>query len=229
MLLAQMVGRNEADRYLEEVLDHLRSIVDHIVFTDDASDDNTAEIAAKYATVYKNERPLFTEDEGLLRTAAWKNLQKHADVGDWILSVDCDEKLWCTQPNFNINKLMSQPMFDVINVTFFHMWNDTHYRVDKAWKPSGSFRLYRYFLGGRFKDKKLACGSEPMYVETLIRRGKFMRDTPLVMQHLGYMKDEDKQAKYERYMTLDQGNFHSLQHIQSIIDPDPVLEPWGNW
>jgi hypothetical protein len=49
------------------------------------------------------------------------------------------------------------------------------------------------------------------------------------MQHLGYMRDEDKQAKYERYSTIDRGEFHNINHINSIIDPDPVLIGWGTF
>jgi hypothetical protein len=47
------------------------------------------------------------------------------------------------------------------------------------------------------------------------------------MQHLGYVDDADKQAKYVRYMTLDGGDFHSKAHIESIIDPNPVLVDWN--
>ena len=49
------------------------------------------------------------------------------------------------------------------------------------------------------------------------------------MQHLGYVRDEDKQAKYERYMRLDGGDFHARAHLESIIDPDPELLPWGGY
>ena len=225
-LIANMVGKNEADRYLKEVLTHLSPIVDEIVFTDDASTDNTADIAEKYATVYRNDESWFETNEGALRTKAWRNLSQHAKPGDWILAIDCDEKLWCDSRGQAMSRLMSQTQYDVISIVFYHMWNRTQYRVDKAWRPSGSFRLFRYYLGGKFKDKALACGSEPTYVETLVRRGKIMKQSGLVMQHLGYMDDEAKKAKYDRYMQLDHGNYHSLAHIESILDPDPVLELW---
>lgn len=225
-LIANMIGRNEADRYLEDVLSHLAPIVDEIVFTDDASDDNTVEVASKYATVYQNEEPLFSTHEGQLRTSAWKNLSEHARPGDWILAIDCDEKLWCDSRSLSMSKLMAQQQYDVISIVFYHMWTPTHYRVDKAWRPHGSFRLFRYFLGGRYKDSALACGSEPTYVETLVRRGRIMKQSGLMMQHLGYMDDEDKQAKYDRYMHLDHGNFHSLAHIKSIMDRNPELQQW---
>ena len=59
MIYAQMVGRNEEGRFLEEVLERLSQQVDGIVFTDDCSTDNTAKrkilscLFNSRATVYK--------------------------------------------------------------------------------------------------------------------------------------------------------------------------------
>lgn len=227
-LIAQMVGRNEADRFLPDVLEHLKQIADVIVFTDDASTDSTPDIAEEYgAIVYRNDEPMFAVHEGKLRKGAWDNLQQHAEVGDWILCIDCDEKLYATKPGMDIEVLMRQDQFDVLNINFVHMWNETQFRVDKLWKPHPSQRMFRYFLGGTFADRALACGSEPLYVRTLMRRGRFMPNTGLVMQHLGYIRDEDKKAKYDRYMKLDGGEFHNGAHIESIMDEHPILQDWG--
>jgi glycosyltransferase involved in cell wall biosynthesis len=227
-LVANMVGRNESGRYLKEVLEHLGHIADEIVFTDDCSDDDTAEIAASCgANVYRMPEPMFGTHEGVLRNSSWKNLSNHAEIGDWILAIDCDEKLWAERPNVDIRELMRRSDVDVINIKFFHMWNETHFRVDKAWAPTNSSRMFRYFLGGQFVDRRLACGSEPNYVQTLMRRGRYLLDSGLIMQHLGYVRDEDKQAKYERYMNLDGGDFHARAHLESIIDPNPTLELWN--
>lgn len=225
-----MVGRNEEGRYLEEVLKHTAGIVDEIVFTDDCSDDKTLEIAKTHgAHTYQMSEPTFEKNEALLRSTAWANLQNHAELGDWILAVDCDEKLYAETPNFDMARLLKNEHYDVINVRFYHMWNETHFRIDKAWRPTNSSRLFRFFYGGQFNDRALACGSEPMYVSTLIRRGRYLTNSALAMQHLGYVRDEDKQAKYERYMRLDGGDFHARAHLESIIDPDPELLPWGGY
>jgi hypothetical protein len=56
--------------------------------------------------------------------------------------------------------------------------------------------------------------------------GKVLPDTGLVMQHLGYMREQDRRAKHERYMEIDGGRFHSLPHLQSILDADPTLVNW---
>lgn len=226
MIIAQMVGKNEANRFLEPVLQRLSTQVDKIIFTDDCSDDNTAEVAAKYAEVFSTEKTLFTENEGNLRSNAWKNLEKFARDGDWIVAIDCDEMLYHSEGK-DINDTLKQSPYDVINVRFYHMWNDSQYRVDKLWAPNNSSRIFRYQNGGSFFDKKLACGSEPTYVVNWVRQKNYWLHSNLVMQHLGYVRDEDKQIKYDRYMSLDKGEFHNIKHLESILDQNPVLLNWS--
>lgn len=229
MIIAQMVGRNEADRYLKPVLEHLSNIADTICFTDDCSSDDGATIRMAEdfgCKITQTPEPLFTRHEGQLRQFAWQHLENHARVGDWVLAIDCDERLFGTQ---ELEKFIDQSRYDVLGITFCHMWNETCYRVDKAWKPNLSSRLFRYKEGGEFLQRRLACGSEPTYVQEAIRQGRVNWNTPFVMQHLGYMADGDKLNKYHRYMELDGGDFHARAHIESIIDPGPTLMefPYG--
>ncbi|HJS83555.1 MAG TPA: glycosyltransferase family 2 protein [Nitrososphaera sp.] len=223
-LIANMIGRNEVNRFLPEVLKHLVDVVDDIVFTDDASTDDTPLVAGKIgAHVKVLSEPLFSIDEGRLRSLAWEHLSEFAKRGDWILAIDCDELFY---QSVDVRMLMEQYEYDVLGVTFYHMWDPINYRIDKAWAPTISSRLFRFFPGGEFRQRRLACGSEPTYVTELIRRRKVLWHSGLVMQHLGYMRDEDKMSKYQRYMELDGGDFHARAHLESILDPEPVLIPW---
>lgn len=228
MIYAQMVGRNESSRFLEPVLERLSTQVDKIIFTDDCSTDDTPEIAAKYAEVFTTQEPLFTKHEGRLRANAWGNLEKFAKTGDWIIAIDCDEMLHHVS-DLDIKSVLSKSEYDVVNVRFYHMWSETHYRVDKLWTPNNSSRIFRYQPNAGFLNKALACGSEPTYVSELIRRRNYWLNSGLIMKHLGYTHDTDKQSKYERYSTIDRGEYHNLDHINSIIDPNPVLIQWGNF
>lgn len=228
MIIAQMVGRNESNRFLKEVLERLSTQVDKIVFTDDCSDDNTAEIASEYCEVFKTDHPMFVEHEGQLRAFAWGNLQNFAKLGDWILAIDCDEMLYHVS-DAELKDVTKVSPYDVVNIKFYHMWNETQYRVDKAWTPTNSSRLFRYKEDGGFLNRKLACGSEPSYVIDWVRQRNYWADSGLVMKHLGYVKDEDKKIKFDRYSTLDGGAFHNLNHINSIVDESPVLIDWGNF
>ena len=106
MIYAQMIGRNESSRFLEDVLQKLSSQVDKIIFTDDCSTDNTPEIAAKYAEVFQSPEPLFKVHEAKLRAYAWGNMEKFAKKGDWIVAIDCDEKLFHLE-NIDIRTALS--------------------------------------------------------------------------------------------------------------------------
>ena len=229
-LIANMIARNEAHRYLEKVLDRLQDQVDLICFTDDNSTDLTPDIAeSKGAIVQRlksaDNQPLFERSEYDLRTKSWDLVSEHASNGDWILAIDSDEMLYYPSDAY-LSRLLDQDRYDVIGITFYHMWSPEFFRIDKAWRPGVSTRLFKYREGGVFKQTKLACGSEPTYVIEAVRQRKFYPRTSLAMKHLGYMNDEDKWAKYERYMKLDKGEFHNLSHIESIIDANPRLSKW---
>lgn len=228
MIIAQMIGKNESSRFLEDVLQRLSSQVDKIIFTDDCSDDNTVEIASKYAEVFHSPEPLFRVHEGKLRAFAWSNLEKFASIGDWVVAIDCDEMLHHVN-GLPIRDVLAQSPNDVVNVRFYHMWNHSQYRVDKLWAPNNSSRIFRFVPNGGFADRQLACGSEPTYVVDWVRQRNWWLNSGLVMQHLGYVKDSDKKDKYSRYSEIDGGKFHNANHINSILDENPVLIDWGTF
>lgn len=224
-LIANMIVKNEANRYLEEVLIDMLQYIDKIIITDDASTDDTVDICKKYTKhVYQNKESLFCIDESKLRQSSMDNLSVHAKHGDWILAIDADEKVWATKNP--IMDIIRTTRYDVIGLDFINMWTPTHYRVDKFWKPTVCTKLFRYMSNPKIKERKLACGSEPTYVEKAIRMGRWLPNSGLKIQHLGYMRDEDKQAKYDRYMEIDGGKYHSSSHLKSIIDKNVELLPW---
>lgn len=228
MIIAQMIGKNESSRFLEDVLVRLSEQVDKIVFTDDCSTDDTPNIAAKYAEVFQTPEPLFNTHEGKLRAFAWGNLEKFANMGDWVVAIDCDEMLHHVDGE-DLRSVLAKSAHDVVNVRFYHMWNDKQYRVDKLWAPNNSTRIFRYMTNGGFLNRELACGSEPTYVVEWYRQRNYWLNSGLIMQHLGYIKDQDKIDKYNRYSQIDGGKFHNLNHINSILDKDPVLIDWGTF
>lgn len=219
-----MVARNESNRFLVPVLSKLKTFVDEIVFTDDCSDDNTPYIAADMgARVAIAPKHMFEENESALRTYAWNHLEAYAEENDWILAIDADELIYGLE---FLPPLLDQSRYQVLGIKFYHMWNDSQYRVDKLWAPAIGSRLFRFREGGEFKKSNLACGSEPTYVQELIRQGRMLFETGLAMKHLGYVLEQDKIMKFNRYMKLDAGAYHNRAHLESIIDDDPVLVDW---
>lgn len=156
---------------------------------------------------------------------------QHAKLGDWVIAIDCDEMLYNQNnlDNIDIASVLSMSPYDVVNVRFYHMWNETQWRSDNAWEPTNSSRIFRFKENGGFANRRLASGSEPTYVREWMMQRNYWAESGLVMQHLGYIKDEDKLDKYKRYSTLDGGEFHALNHINSIIDPNPDLKNWGDF
>lgn len=224
-----MPVRNEAGRFLSDVVEHIRGFAGEKLFVyDDRSTDGTFDLLRDLGVtaVQRPENvPGFVDNEGAFRQWGWDAFvaAMNPEPRTWILAQDADELLYGVP---ELPDLLRREAFDILGVTFFHMWNETHYRVDKAWKPTVSSRLFRFYPGGEFSQRRLACGSEPTYVQQLIRTGSALWTTGLAMKHLGYLRDEDKAAKYHRYMTLDKGDFHSRTHLESILDNDPVLKPW---
>ena len=225
-LLANMIVYNESDRYLAECLEALSKYVDEIIITDDCSEDETVDICRNFTDkVYVNQEHQFSTNEGLLRQVAWDNLSNHASVDDWIFCIDADEFLFETREH--LNKLLESDC-NILQLLWVNMWNEESYRTDKSWQPNKVNRLFRYRHDGKIKDKKLACGSEPTYVENwALRRDGVNANTGLILKHRGYETEHDKHAKYDRYMRIDKGKYHSLTHLRSILTK-PSLAPFSD-
>lgn len=83
-LTAMMVVRNEAGRYLRQVLEDLSEWVDEIVILDDASDDDTPSICTgchKVVRFERNSLPMFINHEGKLRARLWTMVDVPIHVG----------------------------------------------------------------------------------------------------------------------------------------------------
>lgn len=224
MIYALIVARNEEHRYLEIALKRLSEQVDRIIFTDDCSTDNTVNIASKYCTVYSTKENLFIKNEAQLRTEAWQNLSNHAKPGDWVVAIDADEILYCLN-NESLRDILKMSPYDVVCVKRVELWNSESIRVDKLWGIQMTQRIFRYAPDGVYEDKALACGSEPTYVKKWFQKKNYWLHNDIRMVHLGYVRDEDKKEKYERYMELDNGKYHNKDHLVSIMDQNPVLLP----
>src|SRR5688500_8392024 len=102
MIVANMVVRNEADNYLEQVLNRLQDQVDVIFVTDDASTDGTVDLLKSYdkVRVQEMEVPVFRTNEGLLRQRSWDFLSTSLEDQEntLVLAIDADEELYETGP-----------------------------------------------------------------------------------------------------------------------------------
>lgn len=235
-VLALTVGRNEADRYLPTMLEHLSKIVDGHFFMDDQSTDNTVDIATYWCEtmVRPDGVPSFLEHEGQFRQFAYDRFQERFNLtdGDWVLAIDCDELLVSDTDTHGPDiraKLdraiglaggMNAIVMPVPECFGFDDDGTPLCRTDGFWGGIKGTRLYRWQRGGVFADKRMGSGSEPTYA---IQPPRSSNHGGVYIMHFGYADPADVRAKYERYNATEHG--HNDKHIQSII-ATPTLSRW---
>lgn len=221
-IIAHMVvGPGEAGRYLDKVLDRAARWVDdvHIVL-DPMVTAAEIRIADKYADDCVILQDPWTDHEGRFRQGAWSVMEglMMPELGDVILLLDADEVIFDPEP---VRQIAINNPGKRLGFTFHEMWSPSEYRTDGHWKPYVGNILIPWRPGGQFRDRRIACGREPTYATGIPAVG-----TPVAsLLHYGYAREEDRNLKYERYMELDGGRFHSLDHLRSIITR-PQLAEW---
>lgn len=232
-LLTSIVVRNEANRYLDPVLDWLvEHVTEHVAVYDDRSDDNSVKIASdytKHVTVRPPATAAFLDDESVVREAAWRWLEValEPETGDWVLALDADEFLLAnlgvdesTAIKESISRADSEQA-DAVMVPRYEVFGfaadgTPMIRTDGWWGQIVNHRLVRWCGGGSFTRQTLAGGSLPGYV----RRSVF--DNRLSLLHLGYATAADRRTKHERYRGREG---HNRAHIDSILTA-ATLERW---
>ncbi|AEF93769.1 glycosyl transferase family protein [Desulfotomaculum nigrificans CO-1-SRB] len=223
-----MLVRNEADRYLKEVLQQARQYVDSAVILDDASEDHTVEVCERTLegiplNIVSNKKPCFN-NEIILRKQLWQMaIDSHPD---WILILDADEIFEVNAPR--ILKILAQNK-DIYYYSFrlYDMWSETHYREDDYWCAHKRYRpfMVRYVPGFHYlwNETPLHCGRLPVNITEF--KGE---NHDLKIKHLGWLKPEDRLRKYYRYKELDPQCIYGIaQQYDSILDPRPNLVRWG--
>lgn len=226
-LLATVIGKNEADRYLKEVLDHMSKYVDEIIFLDNGSTDNTINLVKSYPKVVKiieDDRPFHKQEPELRK----KMLDAVAERNpDWVIAIDCDEILE-EKAITKLKDLMKNPIRNdaIYSFAFHHFWgNRTHFRTDGYWNPRSSIgpRMFKY-SGQEFEFGKdgLHKGSIP---PSVLNNGAIVF-SGLRIIHLGYAAPVDIKAKYD-YYTKNDPNPDTIHrsHYESIVR-EPKLERW---
>ena len=223
MLTGAMLVRNESGRYLEHVLAQMKQVCDKIVVVDDASTDDTPIICRSYgAVVYQADKPCWGTDELILRKWLWGEACDASKPGDWILCLDADE----TIPRIDLLpgkiELAEQYGCDGLAFNLYDMWDEKHYRDDDLWNAHTRdwVTCVRYEPNKEYvwRDTPLHCGRFPLNACDVIGQ------TGLAIQHWGWAREADREAKYKRYMEADpEGKSGSMAQYESILDPNPVL------
>lgn len=222
-----LLVRNEAGKFLREMLAHAARYIDNAVILDDASEDNTVEICEEVLKdiphkIVSNEKYGFN-NEVTLRKQLWD--LTIAENPDWILWLDADE-IFEDSIIRVIKLLINQREFDHYAFRVYDMWDEDHYREDIYWHSHHYYRvrLLRYQPNFEYKwrETPLHCGGFPENIFSLKGCVCYVR-----LKHYGWSNKELRLKKYERYMTLDpEGKYGIMGQYKSILDENPTLIKW---
>jgi glycosyltransferase involved in cell wall biosynthesis len=225
-LIAMLPVRNEADRFLPQVLSQLEQLCDGVVVYDDASTDGTADLCRRHAKVelHQGKEPLLGVNEAALRRRLWHLVA--ARRPDWVLALDGDE-LFEERAEDELRQLTQQADYDAVAFRIFDFWkSETHVRVDGAWNPWERFSplLVRYLpeLGDAWYDQPIHCGRFP-----LAYRDRSTYYSHLRVRHYGWSRGEDHLRKYLFYRKRDLAVHKKVSaHTESVLSQEIHLEPW---
>ena len=227
LITLAMCVKNEAHRYLTEVLTAAKEYIDAAVIVDDASTDDTVALCKNILSgiptkIIKNSESKFC-NEVELRLQLWN--ETIATDPEWILVLDADEIFENTFKD-EIRSYLVPDDRDAIYCRLYDFWNKTQYRDDELWCAHYYYRpfLIRYRQGMTYTwlNQAQHCGRLPA------NTGHFPYILcPLRLKHYGWAREEDRVTKYKRYQTLDpDGRYGSSAHYESIIDESPHLTAW---
>lgn len=222
-----MLVRNEASRYLERVLRHASPYIDEVVILDDASEDNTVEVCKDILngiplTLVSNPEPGFN-NEIVLRKKLWE--LAIATEPDWILILDADE-IFENKIYETIRELAKAQEIYHYSFRLYDMWTEDAYREDTYWRAHTIYRpfMIRYVpeINYVWKETPQHCGRLPLNLYELPGTLSELR-----LKHLGWMKEEDRLYKYNRYQQLDPKAVYGIsEQYESILDANPNLILW---
>lgn len=233
-LIAMMIVRNEADRYLRPCLDHLLEFCDEIRVVDDGSDDGSMEVLAAYPgiEVERNEAPQFYAHEGRARQALLEWTMKGQPTH--VLAIDADE--FVADGKLLRANMEKGSHTGVWKLTMTEIWGVDddwmHVRMDGDWKPRPigiafavpedhwtNRQLRRHW---RMHDKALACGRTPLWIT--MSGNRTTTDPVTDILHFGWACEADRQARYDRYVEHDGGAHHASRHLESIMWGDDQVQ-----
>ncbi|NUU61528.1 glycosyltransferase family 2 protein [Paenibacillus agri] len=226
-LTLAMIVKNEANRFLRQVLEEHRKYIDEAVIIDDGSTDDTADICLEVlaglpVTLIRNTESRFS-NEYELRTQLWQEVIQTEP--EWILTLDADE-VFENRFAQQVDELLRQTKSDLLCFRLYDFWDENHYRDDQYWSSHYSFRpfLLRYNkdLNYTWKNSPQHCGRLPENVFEVPHQLSLLR-----IKHLGWSRLEFRLEKFARYMHLDpEGQYGWKEQYISILDEQPHLVPW---
>ncbi|WP_238650649.1 glycosyltransferase [Paenibacillus piscarius] len=227
-LTLTMIVKNEASRFLRQILEEHCKYIDEAVIIDDGSTDDTAELCRevlKGIPLHLIQNPVSRfSNESELRRQQWEAVV--ATRPEWILNLDGDEVFEARFAE-EVDSLLRTDTCDLFCFRLYDFWDEDKYREDMYWQAHHSYRpfliRYREDFTYLWNDLPQHCGRLPENIFELPHQLSNLR-----LKHLGWSKPEFRLEKYLRYMVLDpDGRYGWKEQYQSIMDQHPRLVPWS--
>lgn len=233
-IIALVVTKNEADRYLEPALDWLHKQVYEIFVYDDDSIDATRDIAKNYGCVVRRGpyRSSFLKHEGRFRTDALRSLETvmAPHDGDWIFVADADEFFVPNVERLKDLIAQCQPHHEAVRIRIHTVWEqvdgELHHRIDGPWSTLYEPRLWKWRPGLAFADVPMACRNEPVFITMNYGLQSMPQNVDSAILHYGYASHADRARRFKRYTSEVPAHGHAPELIESIHDPQVVWAPW---
>ena len=219
-LVTAILAKDEASRYLPQVLTRCKAFSDQVLVLDDRSTDDTAKIAQDLGCEVRT-RSILKDPawghESPARAELWSWAAEVAGDG-WVLVCDADQIL-----HGDPRPLCDTWEFNSWAFVLLDLWDPQHFRTDGHWqahlhprpwmfKPSGFGKDFQPQWNGRGihvghcpPNAPLACGIAP--------------PEEYYWLHYSYVSQEQREAKYRQYLTVaDQLTPGEKAHAESILD-----------
>ena len=139
MKLSVVISAYNEEAMIEDCLKSAKDLADEIIFVDNTSQDRTVEIAKKYT------KKVFTRENDPVMLNKNKNFGFTKATGDWILSLDADERL-TTELSAEIRNKIRENHFSAYEIArkniIFGKWIQ-----HSIWWPDYNLRLFRQGKG----------------------------------------------------------------------------------
>lgn len=223
-LVASLIVKDEGDRYLPLVIEHLLEFCDELRIVDDGSHDRWwAQGLDGRVAVQTWERSSFFEHEGRAR----QHLLDWTLAADptHVLAIDADEfvtdgaELRRTLERDREAGAWSLCMEEVWRCSADRLW----VRDDGGWRghdaPIAWRAPVRPSKAWQLPDRALASGRTPDPVRRLLAACSGSG-----VLHFGWANEADRAGRHARYAQHDAGKYHRAAHLDSILYDDSRVQ-----
>jgi len=205
MIVAAILARNEADRYLARVIANCQALCDRVLVVDDHSEDDTLSLAADLGCVTSQTRSdagFWGRDETAARAQLWLEATALAGQDGWVYVADADHEL------VGIDRDGMQ-MLTRSNIVTCWAWpladcwdSDALMRIDGYWQAHTTPRPWMFRVSPtatyapHWDRKAIHAGHAPHNYPMLAGTA------PGFIRHLGYVEREARERKSKRYLDL---------------------------